>query len=181
MLRDFVNSLEEGKQKDRGYHPNALEQVSDWHICTIVQQCLDPSFILSLGKMSPQSRGHVYNSVSRAMSHEKYLLLQLQQYSNLLLGEMQDWATTCEGTCRELINPDGWLEPVLQVGLKDQSELVPNTDYHDCGELRKTRQTFWYCDEEPRMVQEANINVTTGKYGLVSTCLRRIFDLVDIG
>jgi len=163
-LRKFVESLEDGLQKKRGYHPNIDNQVTEWHTCTIVSQCLDPTFILSMGRMSSASRGHVYRSMSKAMSQESFNMLQLQQLSNMLLGEMQDWGTVCPGECRELYDPDGLLEPVVRSSLADQSDLVPFTNYAQCGNLRATSKTFWYCKDEPRMVHQANINVTNGKY-----------------
>lgn len=167
MLKKFVESLEDGDQIDRGYHSNPEDQITDYNVCTVVQQCRDPPFILSLGNMSPQSRGHAYNALSRIMSPESFNMLQLQQHSNLLLGEMQDWITACPGTCRELLDPNGLLEPIVEVSLEEQSVLVDSTDYHECGALRDDgRLTFWYCDESPRMVHEADIDVLTGKYKL---------------
>jgi len=173
-LKKFVDSLDdtldiEPSQRERGYHPNAEDQGSDYNICTVVQQCKNPSFILSLGYMSPEQRGMVYKALSKATSQESFNMLQLQQHSNLLLGEMQDWATTCDGTCRELNDPNGLLEPVPEGSgtLPDQSTEVPSTSFEACRDLRGAgNYTFWYCNDEPRMVHHANIDVTSGKYKL---------------
>lgn len=96
-LKKFVESLSTDSstlspsQMDRGYHVNAEDQVTDWHVCTVVQACLDPHFMLSMGLMSRASRGLAYKALSMVMSQESYNMLQLQQHSNMLLGEMQDW------------------------------------------------------------------------------------------
>jgi hypothetical protein len=169
FLSNFVSSLDTDaslvpSQKKRAYHEDADRQVPMWHICTVVQQCLDPHFMLSLGIMSPKSRGLVYKTLSKIMSQEAYNMLQLQQHSNMLLGEMQDWATTCEGTCHELDDPAGQLGSKLG---DNPSTLIDNTDYDKCGKLRSGgRYTFWRCDDEPRMLHQANINTVTAQYSL---------------
>lgn len=94
QLKLYKDSLETDLELDRGYHPSAADQIRDYHFCTIVQQCAEPPFILSLGLMDPRTRGHAYNALSRAMSAESFNMLLLQQHGNLLLGEMQDWGTT---------------------------------------------------------------------------------------
>lgn len=94
QLKLYKDSLETDLELDRGYHPSAADQIRDYHFCTIVQQCAEPPFILSLGLMPPRTRGHAYNALSRAMSAESFNMLLLQQHGNLLLGEMQDWGTT---------------------------------------------------------------------------------------
>jgi len=177
-LKQFVDSLDnkddtlddiEPSRRERGYHPKAEDQSAEYHICTVVQQCLDPPFMLSLGYMSPKQRGLAYKALSKATSQETFTMVQLQQHSNMLLGEMQDWATTCDGTCRELNDPNGLLEPVSAGAgsLQEQSTAVPSTSYYACGDLRAAGNwTFWYCNEEPRMVHEANIDVISGKYRL---------------
>jgi len=172
VLARFVDSLDADPHRERGYHLNAGKQMIDYNTCTVVQQCLDPPFILSLGLMSVKSRSLVYKTLSAAMSQESFNMLQLQQHSNMLLGEMQDWATTCHGECRELKDPNGLLHPIVGGNLKESSDLVENTDYEQCGDLRnknkrgEERFTLWYCEDEPRMVHQADIDVTTGKYKL---------------
>jgi len=173
VLRTFKESLDNDSDllpmhRQRGYHQNATDQIPDYHFCTFVQQCLDPYFILSLGLMSTKSRSLVYKALSLSMSYESFNMLQLQQHSNMLLGEMQDWATTCEGECRELHDQHGSLDPVGNGNLLHVSKLVlGDKDYNQCGNLRnETESIFWYCNEEPRMIHQANINVTTGEYKL---------------
>ena len=165
-LKTYVDSLNEGLEIDRGYHRNAADQDITYNTCTIVQQCLDPDFILSLGRMSPRSRGFAYTAVSKAMSQGSFNMLQLQQSSNILLGEMQDWGTVCDGTCRELRDPNGLLERIVDVTLEDQSDPVPFMTYAQCGQLSSTNKTLWLCNDDPKMVHQANIDVTTGKYYL---------------
>jgi len=173
-LKNYVNSLDDTddiqpSRLARGYHPNAEDQFTNYHICTVVQQCSDPHFILSLGAMSPETRGLAYKAVSKATSQESFNMLQLQQHSNMLLGEMQDWATTCPGTCRELNNSNGLLEPVPagSGSLADQSTELPSTSYEACEDLRKAgNYTFWYCNDEPRMVHHLDLDVETGFYRL---------------
>ena len=171
-LKRYVNSLDDSddiqpSRLARGYHAKAEDQETNYNICTVVQQCLDPPFILSLGSMSSETRGLAYKAVSKATSQESFNMLQLQQHSNLLLGEMQDWATTCPGTCRMLDNPDGLLEsvPAGSGSLTNQSTEVPSASYEVCKDKREGGEnTFWYCNDEPRMVHNANIDVTTGQY-----------------
>jgi len=167
VLARFVDSLDADPHRERGYHLNAGKQMIDYNTCTVVQQCLDPPFILSLGLMSVKSRSLVYKALSVAMSQESFNMLQLQQHSNMLLGEMQTWATICHGECRELHDLSGLLHPIVDGDLKAFSDVVENTDYEQCGDLRdKDRYTLWYCEDEPRMIHQADIDVSTGKYKL---------------
>ena len=69
-------------QSARAYHPKPEDQAKDYHLCTIVQQCLDPHFMLAFEHMSGKSRGLAFNAASVAMSTESFLMLQLQEHSN---------------------------------------------------------------------------------------------------
>ena len=85
LLTDFSPHDEPGpSQYARAYHPNPEDQAKDYHLCTIVQQCLDPDFILAFGHMSAKSRGLAFNAASAAMSTESFLMLQLQEHSNMV-------------------------------------------------------------------------------------------------
>jgi len=171
ILAAFVKSLPDdeshhnGSQISRGYHPDA-DQEAEWHLCTIVSQCLEPDFILSLHDMSGMSRSLVYKALSRVMSQESFNMLQLQQHSNMLLGEMQDWATTCDGECHELDDPQGLLNPVIG-GIKNPSTKL-DVDYDTCATFRTIdkRFTYWRCNDEPRFFAHGQIDTATGNYFL---------------
>jgi hypothetical protein len=167
LLADYVSSLQHNtgpSQTERGYFRDANLQRTQWNMCTVVQQCLDPDFMLSLGSMSTASRGLVYRVLSKSMSQESFNMLQLQQHSNMLLGEMQDWATTCHGTCHELDDPNGQLASELGA---NPSTLIDDTDYDECATLWNSgNYTFWRCRDEPRMLHQADINTVTGEYEL---------------
>jgi len=81
---------------------------------------------------------------------------------------MQDWATICDGTCRLLNDPNGLLEKdyTLTSSFVQQSTDVPDTNYEDCGKMRNTNYTFWYCNDEPRMIHVGNIDVVSDRYEL---------------
>ena len=96
-LRTFVETLDDAplftdfspdkpgpSQYARAYHPNPEDQAKDYHLCTIVQQCQDPDFILAFGLMSAKSRGLAFNAASAAMSTESFLMLQLQEHSDMV-------------------------------------------------------------------------------------------------
>jgi hypothetical protein len=148
----------------------------DYDFCTIVQQCSDPYSMLSLGEMTGQQRGLVYTAFSTILSSEYISLLQLQQQSNMMLGEMQMQvsATTSscdDGTCRLLRDPDGLLPYNYNLNttiIEDFSTYFGAISSDDCYDLYKNgTQTFWYCnnDEEPRsMMPIGQMNVETGQY-----------------
>ena len=96
-LRTFVETLDDvpfvtafspnepgPSQSARAYHPKPEDQAKDYHLCTIVQQCLDPHFMLAFEHMSGKSRGLAFNAASVAMSTESFLMLQLQEHSNMV-------------------------------------------------------------------------------------------------
>lgn len=167
LLREYVSSLND-KEKEYGYFSDANKQQEMWNACTIVQQCLDPDFMLSMALMPRNSRGLAYKILSKIMSQESYNLLLLQNLSNMNLGEMQDWATSCNGTCQELNNPNGQL--LSELGTNPSTTLT--VDYDECAKLRnatkpnETRYTFWYCNDEPRMIIHGDMDTITGHYQL---------------
>lgn len=164
ILRDYVSTLSDDGLM-HGYRADPAKHDEEWHACTIVQQCLDPIHMYALREMSHKSRALAYKAMAKTMTQESFNMLQLQQHSNMLLGEMQDWATTCDGSCMELTDPDCKLSPILD---GPQNATKRDEDYNACGNLRTINGTctYWLCDEEPKMIHQANIDVTTGRYGL---------------
>ena len=67
---DFVHSFNDDDSSILlAYHSNLEDQnKDDYDFCTIVQQCSDPSSMLSLGEMTGQQRGLVYTVLSTIMS-----------------------------------------------------------------------------------------------------------------
>ena len=162
ILADFVGDLQ-GADLQHAYHADASSQTELWNTCTIVEQCLDPDNMLDMGL--PNRSYLIWQALAKTMSQESYNMLVLQQFSNLLLGEMQDWATSCPGECRQLTDPNGQ----LQTGLDDggNAHVTIGTDYDQCAQLRKEgRFTYWWCYDPPRLINHADINVTSGKYWL---------------
>jgi hypothetical protein len=100
LAKIFVDSLGDDIT-NQTYYPDASRQVPQWQICTIVQQCLVPKYGLPVARLYPRSRTKFYDILALVLSDESYKRIMVQQLSNLLLGEMQTWATECPGQCVE--------------------------------------------------------------------------------
>jgi len=154
------------------YYSDAALQLSQWQICTIVQQCLVPDFGLAIGNLTSKTRAKIFDMLALALSGESYKLVLVQSMSNLLLGEMQNWAINCPGSCHELLDEDG----LLPHGLLDEKNPI-NTGKTDMtfAECKKAAadgakaglvKHLWVCNDEPRMVHHANVDTQSGRYYL---------------
>lgn len=155
----FVASLGEDI-KGQTYYPDAKLQVPQWQICTIVQQCLKPKYGLAAGLLAPASRTKFYDLLALVLSDESYKRINVQQLSNLLLGEMQQWAVECDGHCEELNDPTGLLPNHLLLEDRLESKaLGGDVTLAQCAELNSNgRKTFWSCNRPPRMLHHGNID-----------------------
>lgn len=161
----FVDSLGDDI-REQTYYADAALQVPQWQICTIVQQCLVPDYGLAVGRLEPKSRTLIYDVLALVLSDESYKRIMVQQLSNLLLGEMQNWATQCDGECRELDDPSGLLPAHLLISDKLDSTRLDAT-YSECADMCNSgRHTLWSCNRSPRMLHHGNIDTATGKYQL---------------
>ena len=153
------------------YYPDADAQTRQWQICTIVQQCLVPDFGLAMGNLSAHTREHVYELLALSLSGESYKLTLVQTMSNLLLGEMQNWAINCPGTCHKLIDESGLLPKKILIDNPHVSEPT-DLSFADCKKAAAAGATagkvmhLWNCNEQPRMVHHANMDTATGRYFL---------------
>lgn len=164
----FVASLGDDI-KGQTYYPDASLQQPQWAICTIVQQCLKPKYGLAVGLLAPASRTRFYDLLALVLSDESYKRINVQQLSNLLLGEMQEWAVSCEGQCAELNDPKGLLpNHLLLEDRLDSKALGGDVTLAKCAELNANegRKTFWSCNQSPRMLHHGNIDTETGRYYL---------------
>ena len=62
-------------------------------------QTIFPAIALATRALHPKSRTRFYEILSLVLSDESYKRILVQQLSNLMLGEMQQWAVNCEGHC----------------------------------------------------------------------------------
>lgn len=184
--RAFVDTLGDSI-KGQTYYPDASLQQKQWAICTIVQQCLVPKHGLAVGRLEPVSRTRFYDLLAIVLSDESYKRINVQQLSNLLLGEMQTWATSCKGRCAELDEKSGLLPDHLLI--EDRLESHPlNASYDECARLNFAgRHTFWECEQSPRMLHHGNIDTATGRYYLGNVfaepqihARNRYFDFVSV-
>ena len=166
LAKIFVDSLG-ADIKDQTYYPDASKQKPQWQICTIVQQCLVPKYGLPVARLTPASRTKFYDILAMVLSDESYKRIMVQQLSNLLLGEMQNWATSCKGQCEELNDPAGLLPHHLLSGDELDSHVL-DISYEECGKLatEEKRHTYWACEESPKMLHHGNMDTETGKYQL---------------
>jgi hypothetical protein len=162
--KKFVDSLSAAGRK-RLYYPDPSLQEKQWELCTIVQQCLTPKYGLAMGDMTPLSRGLFFNVLAKTLSDEGYKRLMVQQLSNLLLGEMQDWAVHCDGECAEMNDPSGQL-PIHK--FDDPPHRVLDVSKQTCMDYanKEGRHMLWVCKESPRMIHHGNINTSSGRYFL---------------
>ena len=90
----------------------------------------------------------------------------MQQLSNLLLGEMQAWATSCPGSCHELNDPSGLLPAHLLLDDALETHKL-DASYDECAKLaNEGKHTLWQCHESPRMLHHGNMNTEKGLYEL---------------
>ena len=182
----FVDTLGDDI-RPQAYYPDAALQTKQWQICTIVQQCLVPKYGLPVGRLAPISRTRFYDMLAVILSDESYKHIITQQLSNLLLGEMQNWAVECPGRCEEMDDPSGLLPSHLLLGAELKSHTLP-LNFSECGALQAAkRHTFWRCDVSPRMLHHGNIDTTSGRYYLGNVFLEptiharnRYFDYVSV-
>ena len=164
-VKAFVDTLGDDV-KAHTYYPDAALQPKQWQICTIVQQCLVPKYGLPVARLTPVGRTRWFEILALVLSDESYKRIMVQQLSNLLLGEMQTWATTCRGECRELDDPSGLLPAHLLLDDTLDTHRI-NVSYDGCAALANAgRKTLWSCDESPRMLHHGNINTERGLYEL---------------
>jgi hypothetical protein len=155
----------------RVYYPDASKQLQQWQICTIVQQCLIPDFGLAMGNLTSTTRAHIFDMLSLALSGEAYKLILVQDMSNLLLGEMQNWAIKCPGSCHKLEDESGLLPTNMLID--NPLVTVPaNMSWKECkkaaaaGAKAGKVMHLWNCKDEPRLVHHANMDTQSGRYYL---------------
>ena len=161
----FIDSL--GPDNAKAYYPDAALQVKQWQVCTIVQQCLVPDYALAIGALQAPSRTLFLDILAEVLSDESYKRIMLQQLSNLLLGEMQTWATRCPGQCAELASKDGLLPNHLLIDDTLDTHVIANASFGECARMAAAkRHVLWECTQPPRMLHHGNIDTATGKYFL---------------
>lgn len=146
-----------------------------------------PKYGLAVGRLLPGSRTLLYSLLALALSDESYQRILVQQLSNLLLGEMQTWATSCPGHCEEMNAADGLLpHHLLKEDVLDSQRV--NATYAECAALADAkRKVFWSCEDHPRMLHHGNIDTSSGKYFLGNVFLEptiharnHYFDFVSV-
>jgi hypothetical protein len=88
---------------NRTYYPNATLQESQWLVCTIVEQCIVPTVGLAVSLLTPLQKGALFDVLAEVMTIQAYQMLLQQEQANLILGQYQEYATTCQGTCKALL------------------------------------------------------------------------------
>lgn len=137
-IKDFVDSVRGQKFcLDKMYYPDASLQEEQWEICTIVQQCDNPHYMIPTGNLTAASRGKLFAALETFFSSGGYKQLMLQQLANNILGQYQTHAVQCEGQC--LVSED----PLTNANLMyaDSDENI--TTFEECAnvhrELLKTK------------------------------------------
>ena len=182
VAQRVVDSLDMAEHKSKVYYPDAAAQLRQWQICTIVQQCLVPDFGLAVGNLTAKTRAHVFEMLALALSGEAYKLILVQSMSNLLLGEMQNWAVQCPGHCDRLDDESGLLPGHMLVGESGDPVATTRVDlsFADCKaaadaavKAKTPIRHMWTCDEGPRMVHHANMDTQTGAHRRTAAPPRR--------
>jgi hypothetical protein len=145
LLLQFVNDIEDNTPAflNRTYYPDATLQESQWLICTIVEQCIVPTSGLAVSLLTPLQKGALFDVLAEVMTIQAYQMLLQQEQANLILGQYQEYATTCQGTCRALLENTVFAlnnNPTVQGGLTYDTCQEENSD-------STSLNATWVCDD----------------------------------